>query len=355
MLGHIAALAPVFSANEDILMNVQAGFFGPWGEWHSSLYSPGQRRDTSVEPRYQRQLVDALLKAVPESVSVALRRPEYIRNAADSNAKNNDRGNHSPVTVEEAFGSSKIARLAFHNDALMSDETDMDTYVDPNYSRENELNWIHGQSRFTPLVAETNLESSFNDPEKAVAFLDRINIQSLNREYHPDVLRKWQKTNRGGMTTFDYIGMMIGYHFVVNRAETSESAEHGGSIRLDLEIENTGFGHLLKEKKFELVLKKGDVEYRAEIAEDARFWNKNDPVRREYFFTPPSGIEPGDWNVYLGLSSAFPKLAANPAYSVRFASKDETMWNADLGLNKIGVINLKKAGTGGNTLLQVTE
>jgi hypothetical protein len=51
--------------------------------------------------------------------------------------------------------------------------------------------------------------------------------------------------------------------------------------------------------------------------------------------------------VYLGLSSTFEKLRNNPYYSVRFAN--ENMWDSSLGLNKIGVIDLK---TGGNHNLE---
>ena len=36
--GHIAQLKSIFYDYEDVLYCVQAGFLGPWGEWHSSYY-----------------------------------------------------------------------------------------------------------------------------------------------------------------------------------------------------------------------------------------------------------------------------------------------------------------------------
>ena len=350
ILNHINQLKTVFVENEDILFNVQAGFLGAWGEWHHSYYGNPKDPDGPPYPQHQRTVVNELLKVVPKSVTIALRRPEYIRNIADDTVQATQRGNHLPVAEGEAFdGESAIARLAFHNDALMSDSTDMDTYIAPGYDRPTELNWINKQTRYTPMVAETNLVSSYNDANKAIPFLDQINIQSLNLEYHQGVIRKWHRTNYDDMSAFDYISMRIGYRFVLNQADISQKTD--GNLRLDLEIVNSGFGHLLREKKFELVLIKGGKEYRAKINEDARFWDKNKPINRTYNFKLPSNIALGDWDAYLGLSSTFEELADNSAYSVRLINGGFTnaeLWDAGLGLNKIGAVNLTIVPDTGN-------
>jgi len=389
--GHIDQLGPIFAANEDILFNVQAGFLGEWGEWHHTYYgnenlntnTNGGSGDYAPFVQYQRQVVDELLSVVPESVSIAVRRPEYIRNIADPNAALTGRqfGAHDPVTPDEAFGTTAIARLAFHNDALMSDDSDMDTYYNdltpglPNSDemtddqvyamitmiREQELTWINGQTRYTPMVAESNLVSPYNNVQSAIPLLDRINIQSMNLEYDPDVLNKWRKSNYKGMSAFDYISQRIGYLFVLNSANIVETPDN--NLRVDLNLVNSGFGHLLKKKNFELVLKNGSVTYSAAINEDARFWDKNETISRTYTFKLPSGITPGEWDVYLGLVSTFDSLADNPAYSVSFVKDDgngkftnKGMWDAKSGLNKIGAVELTNAPPGGNgdALVQIS-
>ncbi|MCL1836060.1 MAG: DUF4832 domain-containing protein [Treponema sp.] len=332
ILRHVAQLKDVFHKNEDILFNVQAGFFGPWGEWHSSRFSPGQRKDAAVATEYQIRLLDALLAAVPQSVTIAVRRPMYIRNYAGS----------LPLTESQAFGNSKLARLAFHNDALMSDSTDMDTYADRNYPRAQELAWINNHTRYAPMVAESNMVSSYNNVPTAIDLLNQINIHSLNIEYHPGVLNKWKSATYGGMNAHDYIGMMMGYHFVLKRATAGETANN--IMRLDLELVNSAFGHLLTEKKLELVLKNGSREYRAVISEDPRLWKKNETVKRTWYFALPSGMSAGQWEVHLGMSSAHASLAGNSAYSVRFAN--DNVWSAQTGLNRIGAIQLRGGGTG---------
>jgi len=333
ILNHIKQLGPIFNKYEDILFNIQAGFLGSWGEWHHSRY--GEPRKPTDPPRVeaQRQVVEALLAASPKSVTIAVRRPQYIRNIAGNQILNQD----------EAFSGSKLARLAFHNDALMSDSTDMDTYIDPAFPKKDELAWINNHTRFTPFVGETNLLSRNNDAKNAIEFLDYMNCHSLNMEYHPKVLKKWQNSKHESMTAYDYIGMMMGYRFILKQADLKETADH--SLCLDLEIQNDGFGHLLKEKKFEIVLKRGSAIHRAEIDEDARMWNKNESIRRTYYFSLPPAISAGEWEVYLGLSSTFESLKNNPAYSVRFENKD--IWDANLGLNKIGTIRI--GNTGGNS------
>lgn len=336
ILNHIKQLGPVFRKHEDILFNIQAGFLGAWGEWHHSRYGDRRNPDGPPDIEYQRQLVYALLDEAPESVTIALRRPEFIRNIADNSKSNGERGDHEPVTRAEAFGTSGIARLSFHNDALMSDDTDMDTYIAPGYPREKELEWINSQTRYTPMVAESNLVSPYNDAERAIVLLDRINIHSLNLEYHPGVLKKWRRAEHNGITAFDYISMRMGYRFILEKAELSETPD--GKLRLDFEVRNTGFGHLLKEKKFELVLTRDGVTRRAAIAEDARFWNKNETVKGKYCFGLPADMSPGDWNAYLGLSSVYASLAENSAYSVRFAN--DGVWVESLGLNKIGGVRI---------------
>jgi len=330
ILGHIQQLGPVFSRNEDILYSVQAGFLGPWGEWHSSRF--GEK----IWPIIQRQIAYALLEAVPADITVALRRPEYIRTVT----------NNQKLTQNEAFSGSRLSRLAFHDDAILSDETDMDTYSDPSKTRNAELEWINNHTRYTPLVAEANTPSKYNDSGNAVELLDYMNLQSLNMTYHPDIMEKWRKTSYGGMSTFDYIGMMMGYRFVLNRAEISKTASQGGAFTLKLNLVNTGFGSLMKKKNFEIILKNGDQLYRAAISDDPRLWRKKEPVSRSFSFRLPSDIPPGNWDIYLNLTSADDSLRRNSAYSVRFSNKD--VWDPGLGMNKIGAIQLTASANPGN-------
>ena len=73
ILGHIRQLGKVFQENRDVLFGVQAGFLGPWGEWHGSNWG----NPPSLQAR--RTVLFALLDAVPEPITVHVRRPMFIR------------------------------------------------------------------------------------------------------------------------------------------------------------------------------------------------------------------------------------------------------------------------------------
>ena len=329
ILRHVDQLSDIFYKYEDILFNVQAGFFGPWGEWHSSNYSEGGIW-TKVKPEYQKMLVNALLEAVPPGTTIALRRPEYIRTVAGTKS----------LSEMEAFSDLPLARLSFHNDALMSEKTDMDTYIDPDFQPvEKEFEWINNHSSWTPFIGETNKLSKYNDLKYAVEFLDLMNAHSLNIEYHPGVLRKWNNSRYNNMNGFDYIGSKLGYHFELREVNIQEQAEADGLMNIELKIMNTGFSRLLREKIFELVLIKENIIIKANINEDARFWNKNELVDKTFIFHLPENISSGNWDVYLGLRSPYETIANNPAYSVRFTNAE--IWHTELGLNKVGGVNIK--------------
>jgi len=326
ILGHINQLKPIFYEFEDILLSIQAGLLGPWGEWHSSRYGD------PIEPDVQRLIVNALLNASPESVTVAVRRPVYVRTITGSRT----------LTAAEAFSGVKLARVAYHNDAILSDESDMGTYSDPDWTREDEMKWTNNHAAFTPLVAETNMPSRYNDAGNAVKILDTMNLQALNAEYHPDVLQKWKRSYYRGMNAYDYIGGRMGYRFTLSLAGFSKAPRRGGTLRLRLELRNTGFGNLMKQKRFEIVLKNGYRTYRAAIDDDPRRWYKNKKITRDFSFSLPSDMPAGDWDVYLGLTSAFDSLKDNPAYSVRFANAG--VWNEQFGLNLIGSVSVAETG-----------
>jgi hypothetical protein len=323
ILGHIAQLRGIFYENEDILYSVQAGFLGPWGEWHDSYYGSPPAAEVQLA------VANALLDAVPPSVSVALRRPSYIREISGAR----------PLSAGEAFSGSAKARLALHNDALLSDETDMGTYSGKGHTREKEVQWISSHALYTPFVGESNQKSLYSRAKTGIPLMRQMHLQALNPEYEESVIEDWKRSTYQSMNAFDYIEMSLGYRFVLKQAGFSTGTEPGGILRVELRFENTGFGSLMKEKKLELVLSNGAGELRAKLADDPRFWSPGTgPILKEYSVRMPADMAPGAWAVSLSLASAFETLKGNPAHSVRFAN--EGVWNPATGLNELGTVTI---------------
>jgi hypothetical protein len=67
LLNHISQLAPILTAAQDTILVMQAGFVGPWGEWHGST-------NFSDDLDSRRDIIEALLDAVPQR-NVQIRTP----------------------------------------------------------------------------------------------------------------------------------------------------------------------------------------------------------------------------------------------------------------------------------------
>lgn len=78
LLNHINQLMPILTANQDAILAMQAGFVGPWGEWHSST-----NFDNDLEGR--QEIVSKLLDAVPHR-NVQIRTPAHKQSLYSTNA-----------------------------------------------------------------------------------------------------------------------------------------------------------------------------------------------------------------------------------------------------------------------------
>lgn len=321
LLNHINQLKPIFTEYEDVIYVVQAGFLGSWGEWHSTVYGKNPKKYNDIPTDIGRKVVNALLATVPKSRMIQIRTPEYIRDLY-------------PGTLNDqtAFNETPLARIGFHNDGLFYDETDCGTYNAPEYNRAKELEWANNHLKYTPFGGESNGLSSYSDPNNAVSELEKLHAQYLNIDYYKSVITKWQTTTYNGENTFDYISRRLGYNFLLTSAKISSKMYVGGVMHLQLNIKNDGFGNLVNERKPEIILSNGNKTYKATVNEDLRRWyRENDVMSKDLYFTIPSNIEAGTYNVYLNLPDISPNLKDNPNYSIRLANTG--IWQASTGYN----------------------
>ena len=76
---HIADIKPVLQEYSDVIMCLQAGFVGVWGEWYYTEnfeFTPS----TPEEHTLRKQVTDAMLEALPADRSIGLRTPMFKRN-----------------------------------------------------------------------------------------------------------------------------------------------------------------------------------------------------------------------------------------------------------------------------------
>ena len=109
VLSHVAQLKPLIQEFYDVIMVVQAGFVGSWGEWY---YTDNFEDDAS-----RKALVDALLDAVPGQRQIELRTPAFKMNLYGYSVADT-------ITRATAHQATTLARLGGHNDCYLASSND---------------------------------------------------------------------------------------------------------------------------------------------------------------------------------------------------------------------------------------
>ncbi|MEW6134876.1 MAG: DUF4832 domain-containing protein [Bacteroidota bacterium] len=320
MLKHIQQLEPILRNNSDVIFVVQAGFIGAWGEWYYTDHfasSPGVILPQHWEMR--KQLVNALLNALPEYRQVELRTPVYKWKMLDNDT--------TPVSVEIAYSATPKARLGHHNDCFLASPDDVGTYQNIPV----EKNYLERDSRFTSVTGETcGVCSPCSDCSNTLAEMARFHWSAINLDYHPSVINGWKAQG-----CFQTIDKKLGYHYRLINSEIQEKARPGGALNIRLKLINEGFSNPVNPHKVYMVLRNkntGNI-YSLNVPGDLRLWLLNDTISLNLAAGLPSQIPTGDYEVLLNMPDFDLSLRDNPLFSIRMANVDT--WEAFTGFNNL--------------------
>ena len=379
---HLWQLGDVFSEFEDVIMCVKGGFFGPWGEMHSSSYA------RTAEGYHW--LLNALLDYVPISRSVlvhaggvmAWHNVEYGTGYGFSNLM--------PAPARD----TPAQRFGMFNDSYSRGGTDYTDggslsegyrLVGGDYERNAALTWIRNQNNF--YGGET--VRSGNEPDNFYQLYPRFpnvpyeaayaRTTHLNTSYSSAAYSLWSDFvyNEANITApftpphdgvprtaiFDPVydgknGMefmrdRLGYRLVLREAKVSEGVIRNGILRFEGKIQNVGFGLIVNKKNVSVILKpkSGSDSYIALTNLDARDWRPDDTGNnrpdntnawRDLNFSIKlaafGSVPAGDYDVYLKIND--PKEQSINRRCIRFANRGNS-WNAELGANLIGSTTVK--------------
>src|SRR3989344_8075394 len=337
-LKHIDQLAPLIQQNKDVILAVQAGFVGYWGEWHSSKYlSPVANR---------KAIVDKLLTVVPPDRTIQVRYPKYVQSFYGG-----------PITSSQAFTVSTISRVALHDDAAFKDSTHDGTFTSnamgmkiSSYcdgSANQTLCWqdYYSQtSKYTPAGGEAGTHSSSASPEadcsQAVPMMGKLHFSFLHNGYSMVTLNHW--VSQGCMPE---IRQRLGYRFALSKLSLSQQVAPGGDLEFHLELENKGFASPYNPRPVVLVLKNTGSSFQKEIpltSVDVRRWLPGQIVKVDLNIPIPQDVTTGTYNVYLWLPDAGASLKTRPEYAIRMANLN--IWQSTSGYNLL-FNNLTVSGT----------
>lgn len=322
ILGHIRQLGDAFREGRDVLFAVQAGFLGPWGEWHGSNWGD----PPSLEAR--RAVLLGLLDAVPAPIGVQVRRPMFIRDIFA------DEPGGAELAEATAYGGSRLSRTGWHNDALLSPPTDMGTYAEPGWDRERELQWCARHGRFTPFGGETVPSSARTPIEQVVRELELLHADYLNSAYHRGTLEAWRRADYRGETGLEHVERRLGYRLVLDRMKYTRGVEPGGELGVGLELRNVGFASPRLPREVALVLARGDRTLRVVLDDaDPRRWGPEAGTVTVRGRLPiPADVPRGPWRLALHLADPAPGLREDGRYAIRVASdgvafEEASGWN----------------------------
>lgn len=323
ILSHIQQLTPILQKNADVIAWLEAGFVGAWGEWHTSTHG------LDDDPQAKKQILSALLSAMPSSRSVLLRYPVDITTNFPT-----------PLSAETAFNGSDQARVGFHNDCFLSSDDDEHTYArDRINTQMEELNYLAQSTRFVPVGGES---CAYNPPrsdcETALREMQILHFDEIGDGWYPETLAAWEEQG-----CYAEMESRLGYRLSLTTATMNEVVAPGGILNLFVELKNSGFSPIKNQRPIYLVLD-GVSNFEVLLPVDPRSWAPGETSSFRVQLRIPADVPEGKYDLALWLPDAYPELQDNPQYSIRFANED--VWNADTGYNVIKNIEVDSQASG---------
>jgi len=302
MQTHITQLKNIFYDFQNIITAIECGMVGPWGEMHSS--------DIANQQTYN-VLISTFLNNTPSTVPILVRRPQFLYSYYGYNLKN---------LTELKLDSSN--RLGGYNDGYLGSSSDLGTYAD----RFLEVEWLSMVNEYLPYGGEVTIpNSTYNLLENCNEEMDLLGLSYLNEYWNDQVVKRWKDTKYNldnelykDSTQFTYIRNHLGYRLVLNSA-TYKITDNSFNIRFD--IKNVGFGNLLKQKKYTLILK-NEFETLEFESKDISYNNLSFKIDRENL--------KGIFDIYLKISDGY--VNSIPFHSIRLGNN---IWDEELFANKI--------------------
>lgn len=334
---------------EDILMYIESGFVGKWGEQHGGKYTT---------PEYKSKLLGKMLEIVPESVSVTVRTADTFYNWAGIKP--------DELADYKAEEGTDAARVGMYNDGYMGSDTDLGTYLTPN--REKTVKWMNTQMKHAYFGGEfsgnIDYAKKFDNylPENCIKEMYATHLTYINSNIWPlykDFKFESKYDIDGadnsayyGETVFKFIRDHLGYRFLVKKSELSSEASQGGSAEIHFSIENTGFANVIKKQKAAVILEKDGGTITAPVDIDSRRWESAAITDEQLKLKLPGNADAGSYKVYLKLY--YDTTGEDtPDICVRFSN--ENIWSRDLGANYLGTLGVVKAENNSDDTFTVTS
>ena len=270
---HMQQLGEVIERYAENILVVQGIMVGDWGEMHGSKF---------LSDKHLKELTKEYITAMNQSCYLAVRTPRQWKTAAES------------------MDTHMRNCLVLFNDGIFGSETDLGTYASSD-KRKQDLKWQYDSLGYGPVGGEAvadvrisgispgqdialdtmwdNGNMSFAEPvdldkNSVMDDLRKMHVTYLNSMHDQKLLDQWKaqtmKWNGSMISVYDYIGLHLGYRFIVRDATWTavEKTVPGGGLRkhfmgkkekfLEVTVENSGFADLYDEAECIIYVKTSD-------------------------------------------------------------------------------------------------
>lgn len=369
-LAHLDQLKPFLYRNKDLILVVQAGVIGAWGEWHSSIH----RLENSDKAKIA--ILEKLLEIVPQEKDIQVRLPEF------KNLLKNKPELYKRLSFHDDFIVIKPDRW----DGSMHEGTENFKQIvneSPYLTVDGELPWgfwsvgndpdspstgwiINGLAvarrlflqHYTSLSIIHNYKEQHSNyvfdeahaPEYSMVVWKKslISADSLQK-YHMPVSDHYFNKKDGTKiprNIFDYIRDHLGYRIELQSLTIPQTIASNQTLKFELKYINRGFASFRSDRPayFVLIDSSGRVtELAAKFdAKDSQPYRPGDtnhaPLVHSITLSQTISIAPGDYYLGLWMPDASDRLKYNSRYAVRCANGNMEWWHSANGRYSVNVL-----------------
>jgi hypothetical protein len=320
ILAHIDQLKPVVNANKDVIVSIQAGFIGRYGEWYYTGGTEGS--DTDGSPEFgdksnidttqlanRREVVDYMLSEFDTSIPLQVR----------------------TIPTKQTLYPGGNSRIGIYNDSFLNTWGDSGTFTADSAGATPslaEISIFQIASLTAPISGETNGTNSVTlsrtDGPNAKIELDFYNWSLVNRDYFPFIIASWTASG-----DYNIIARDLGYRFQLN---SSTFTKTGTNMNVLINLTNIGYANSFKSRSAYIVFKNNSTSatYSYPITTDVNTWYSNVILNQTFSI---SSLASGTYSSYIWLPDNNPTLSTRPEYSIRFSNTGT--WDSLTGYNNL--------------------
>ena len=263
VMRHVEQLAPVLSKNTDVIVALEMGMHGAYGEMHS---------DTNITYDRIAEATNLMLRSTPPELKILTRTGNYSAKVLgfDNWGVDFHIDGDKFKEIAKAKGDT-MYRVGMFNDGYLGTQYDYGTWgadCATSICREEGVAWLEKYGINTPYGGEALTTADnyqvINTPEFLAYEGFRTHTSYLNIQWNNKLIESWKKTpftqkdfdydpaRVDSLSGFKYINDHLGYRFVLRESWLSDTVGSDGILRAKLRIQNVGFGNLTRKMKVSL-------------------------------------------------------------------------------------------------------